>query len=188
MTVSISKASKGTGIVFILNNNKIKADVANVSNAVRNTVLSCGKESICLVEHFLAACSLLGIDDIEVTTSNNELIFGDGSALHWHDAFLKAGFSSAVQEKYGLSKTIFLKGDKKEIGAIPCDGFKVSYFMDWDHPALGKMWASWEQKDGADKLLRARSFAPKEENDFFGASDFLLTLDKNGFNKNYMSH
>ncbi len=192
VTVSISKAKEKSGIVFVVNNGKneaITAKVENVTNAIRNTVLSNGKESICLIEHFLAACSLLGVDDVEVSTNQNELIIGDGSAVHWQDIFTKTGLCSDVKEKYDLNETIFLKKDQKQIVAIPHNGFKASYYMDWDHPVLGKLFASWEPKDGAEgevnklRLLRARTFATKEENDYFGVSDRLLTLDKNGFNK-----
>ena len=186
VTVSISKGEKNTGIIFLLNNQKIYANIENVSNANRNTVLSNGTEVICLVEHFLAACSVLGVDDIEVTTDKNELVFSDGSALHWHDAFLKAGFCSEVFTKYELKVPIFIKDKDKEIVAIPHNGFKVSYFMDWDHPALGKLWGSWGPSEGKDthlRLLKARTFATKEENDFFGVSGILLTLEKNSFDK-----
>ena len=192
VTVSIGKGKVNSGIVFAVNNEKkefIPAKIENVSNAIRNTVLTNGKESICLVEHFLAACSLLGINDIEIITNQNELIIGDGSALHWQDIFLKADLCSDIKEKYDLKETIFIKKDKKQIVAIPHDGFKVSYYMDWNHPALGKLFASWESKDGKEsevnklRLLRARTFGTKEENDYFGVTDRLLTLDKNGFNK-----
>lgn len=185
VTVSINKKT-GSGVLFTINNGSkesISAKVENVSNATRNTVLTSGNESICLIEHFLAACSVLGVNDIEVTTNKNELIIGDGSAIHWRDAFLKANICSNVKEKIDLNKTIFVKKDKKQIAAIPHNGFKVSYYMDWEHPALGKLYASWEPKDGSEKILRARTFATKEENDYFGVTETLLTLDEKGFNK-----
>ena len=187
VTVSISKGLKDSGIIFVLNNEKIEANVCNVSNANRNTVLTGSKETVCLVEHFLAACSLLGIDDIEVKTNKNELVFGDGSALHWYEAFRKSDLMSPPsQNKYNLKEPLFIKSGNKEITAIPSSGFRVSYYMDWDHPALGKLWASWEQGEGEVaqlRLLRARTFGTKEENDFFGMSEKLLTLTENGFNK-----
>ena len=136
-----------------------------------------------MVEHFLAACSLLGINDIEVRTNKNELVFGDGSAIHWQNALLDAKYNSLVEIKHNLKEVIFLKENNKVITAIPHKGFKVSYFMDWEHKALGKLWASWELSDGFEKILRARTFATKEENDFFGMSDTLLTLTEDGFNK-----
>ena len=183
VTVSINKGKKDSGIVFVLNDEKIPALVNNVSNSTRNTVLSSGSESICLVEHFLAACSFLNIDDIEVKTNKNELVFGDGSALHWHDAFLKSNFSSGAENRLELKNVLFLKDKNKEIVAIPHKGFKVSYFMDWNHPALGKLWASWQYGDDIKKILSARTFGTKEENDFFNMSDKLLTLEKDSFNK-----
>lgn len=182
VTVSISKTSGNPGIVFVLNNERIPARVENVSNSNRNTVLSNGKESICLVEHFLAACSLLGVNDIEVTTNKNELVFNDGSAFHWYKALKGSSFMKDISLKYEVRGPIFIKDKGKQIVAIPHDGFKASYYMDWDHPALGKLFASWEPKDGTEKILRARTFATKEENDYFGVSDKLLTLEKDDFN------
>ncbi|MBI2996002.1 MAG: UDP-3-O-acyl-N-acetylglucosamine deacetylase [Candidatus Melainabacteria bacterium] len=183
VTVSINKAPANTGIVFILNGKEIPALVDNVTNSNRNIVLTKEEESICLVEHFLATCSLLGINDIKVTTNKNELIFNDGSAEHWQKAFLKLDFCNKVIEKYELKNSIFLKSQDKEIVAIPHSGFKVSYFMDWQHPLLGKKFVSWVPCDGVEILLKARTFATKEENDYFGMSESLLTLTEEGFNK-----
>ena len=178
----VNKAEKDTGIVFVLNNERIEAKIENVSNANRNTVLTNRNESICLVEHFLAACSLHGLDNLEVITNKNELVFGDGSAVHWHEAFLENGLTPKVSPKYFLKETLFVKVEDKIIAAIPHDGFKASYFMDYNHPALGKLFASWGEEDEIYKLVQARTFATKEENDFFAVSDRLLTLGENGFN------
>ncbi len=185
VNISIGKKKEKSGIDFVLNNERIPAHIDNVSCSNRNTVLAKGSETICLVEHFLAACSLLGVDGIEVVTDKNELIFDDGSAMHWHKLFSDSGLVKDVNEKYDLTDTVFIKNGDKEIVAIPHNGFKVSYSMDWNHPALGKLWASWQSGKGDDikKLLQARSFATKEENDFFNASDRLLTLEKDSFNK-----
>ena len=152
--------------------------------------MSNGVETICLVEHFLAACSVLGVNDIEVTTNKNELIFGDGSAIHWFKAFTNTSFVNDVTKKYHLKETLFVKNGEKFITAIPHDCFKVSYFMDYDHPAIGKLFTTWQPNECRGEvtsplhcLLRARTFGTKEENDFFGTSDWLLTLEKEHFNK-----
>jgi UDP-3-O-[3-hydroxymyristoyl] N-acetylglucosamine deacetylase len=186
VNVSIQKAKPGSGITFVLGNEKINANVKNVSNATRNTVLSTsGGETICLIEHFLAACSLLNVDDIEVHTNKNELVMGDGSAIHWFEAFKKASLikDEKIIQTHNIKETILIKKDKKEIVAIPHNGFKVSYAMDHPHPALGKMWASFEATEDPMKILRARTFGTKQENDFFGVTDKLLTLLDGEFNK-----
>jgi len=191
VNVSIQKAKPGSGITFVLGNEKINAHVKNVSNATRNTVLSTsGGETICLIEHFLAACSLFNVDDIEVHTNKNELVMGDGSAIHWYEAFKKAGLikNEKIMQSKEIKETILIKKEKKEIVAIPHNGFKVSYAMDHPHPAIGKIWASWdvsevESEIAQPRILRARTFGTKQENDFFGVSDRLLTLLDDKFNK-----
>lgn len=179
--VSINNAEINSGITFCLNNEKINANINNVSNTARNTVLSKKNETICLIEHFLAACSVLGINDINVLTNKNELVFDDGSAIHWYELFKKANLVSKVSKKYELKNPLFVKKDDKSIVAIPFDGFKVSYFMDYNHPALGKLFASWERDEDPVRLLRARTFAKKEENDFFGVSGRILSLTESSF-------
>lgn len=186
--IEISKNKRGGGITFKLGNTEIEAIVDNVINTTRNTVLSNNGENICLVEHFLATCSLLNITGILVKTNQPELIFDDGSAIHWFKTFLESDFCTDRDrnlpfEKYELSEPIFLKEKEKMLVAIPYKGFKVSYYMDWDHPSIGKIWAAWTKEDSIKKLLRARSFARKEENDYFGLTERLLTLCDEGFNK-----
>ena len=185
VNISISKAkdSDNAGIVFLLKDQRIPACVDFVSNTVRNTVLSNESESICLIEHFLAACSLFGISDIEVKCSANELVFNDGSAVHYFQAFKGSPYVKNIKEKYDLKEVIFLNDKKKQIVALPHNGFKISYFMDYDHPALGKLFGSWEKGEDPHKLLRARTFAPKDENNFFGLGEKLLSLDESSFNK-----
>lgn len=182
VTVSISKGQKGSGIKFVVNNKEIPANVSYVSSTTRNTVLMKDNSTICLVEHFLGACSLLGTDDIEVTTNKSELVFNDGSALHWYKLLPNFNLTSKIKKKYFLNEPVFIKLDDKVLAALPHDGFKVSYFMDYNHPAIGKLFASWDESDDAIKLMRARTFATKEENDFFGVSDKLLTLLNDSFN------
>lgn len=181
--VSIFREKKETGIVFVVNDKEIFAKLENVSNTTRNTVLSQNGESICLVEHFLAACSLLDVDNIKIRTNGNELIFEDGSALHFKEPLMRLGFSLRHPQKYDLKEAVFVKSNDKAVIAIPHESFKASYFMDYPHEAIGKKWASWEIKDGVDRLLRARTFGQEEENKFFNAENRLLTLTKSGFNK-----
>ena len=183
--VSPKKEIKGIDFIVLKNGKeeRINASVKNVTNTTRNTVLSGASESICLIEHFLGVCALLGISGLEVRTNSNELVFGDGSGNHWEQVLKDTGGVSEVLPKYELKEPIFLNGGNKQIAAIPHEGFKVSYYMDWNHPALGQLFASWEYKDGIEKVIRARTFATKQENDFFGMSDILLTLNEKGFNK-----
>ncbi len=183
VTVSISKSLENTGITFVLNDQRISADVDNVLNVTRNTMLGNGIESICLVEHFLATCSLMGVNNIDVITNKNELVFDDGSAMHWYKAFKDTEMCCVINEQFELNEPIFIKEDNKEIIAIPHNGFKVSYFLEWEHISLGKLFASWDKNEDIKRVIQARTFARKEEHDFFGVSDRLLTLDKNGFNK-----
>ena len=187
VSVLISQKKEIKGIDFVVykdgKEERINASVKNVTNTTRNTVLSGTSESICLIEHFLGVCTLLGASGLEVRTNSSELVFGDGSGKHWQHVLENLGAVSEVLPKYELKEPVFFNGENKQIVAIPHEGFKVSYYMDWNHPALGQLFTSWEYKDGVEKIIRARTFATKQENDFFGMSDSLVTLTEKGFNK-----
>ena len=179
VNVSINSADNENDIVFVVNNEKISAHVKNIINTARNTVLGKNDQTICLVEHFLSCCSVLGINNIEVTTNKNELIFDDGSALHWYRALKE--FSQKIKLKYFLSDTLFIKKGDKIISCIPSDSFKVSYFMDYNNPLLKNLWVSWSAGDNIERLLRSRTFAKKEENEFFGVAGRILSMTEDGF-------
>ncbi|MBI1858559.1 MAG: UDP-3-O-acyl-N-acetylglucosamine deacetylase [Candidatus Melainabacteria bacterium] len=170
------------GITFVVNKESIASSIDLVSHTGRNTVLGNGKESICLVEHFLAACSLMGVDNVLVKSNKNELIFNDGSAIHWKEVLAKGGFQKAITQKHDLKEPIMIKDGDKAIAIVPASKFKVSYFMDFEHPALGKLYASWGSEEDIARVLRARTFGTKIENDFFGVSGRLLTLLDDRFN------
>lgn len=112
---------------------------------------------------------------------------GDGSAIHWYEAFKNFGYIARDLtksiSKIELKKPIFIKKGNKEITAIPHEGFQASYSMSYPHPALGELWASYKDTEDPMKIIRARTFASKQENDYFGVSDRLLTLEESKFNK-----
>ncbi len=87
--VDLKPAPKNSGITFKVLSTKtneyvsIGANASNVVNTLRNVVL--GKEGtrLCIVEHFLAAATLWGLEDLDVAVAGPEMPLGDGSAKIW---------------------------------------------------------------------------------------------------------
>ena len=128
-------------LINIPEDSAILAHVNNISSTQRNTVLSNGTDSICLTEHFLAACALANLNNIDVYLDNEELPFGDGSANLWLELFKKHNLIQTVKEsQIKLKKEIYIEDPNqahKYIKAIPIDAnFTATYQMDWNHPKI----------------------------------------------------
>jgi len=165
----------------------IEAKISNLGSTQRNTVLSKGDQIVCLTEHFLAACSLMNVQNIDVILNENELPFGDGSAKLWVDFFKENNIGEKIsQSKKVLAEEIIVKDPNDEsrfIKAVPCDNFKATYLMDWDHPKIGKQEYTWSLNDELSELAHARTFSSEEENKIFGLDGWVVGLSKDDFTK-----
>ena len=59
----------------------IEASLENVRDIIRGTTLANGDIKVHTIEHILAACSALEIDNLEICLTNNEPPVLDGSAI-----------------------------------------------------------------------------------------------------------
>jgi UDP-3-O-[3-hydroxymyristoyl] N-acetylglucosamine deacetylase len=77
-SVRLKPGPADSGIVF---NGRIPARLANAFVEEHLVGLRQGKDTVLCVEHLLAACYGLGIDNLQVEVLGGEVPFGDGSAL-----------------------------------------------------------------------------------------------------------
>ncbi len=186
VAVEVSQTSSGSGIVFVVTQGqltvKIPAQAQYVVSTLRNVVLGLLPVRLCLVEHFLAAASLYGLNNLLVTVDGMELPLGDGSASFWLDAFAAAGWKqSVIEPTIELDTPIVCRNGDRMLLAVPDDKFSVSYHMDWDHPLIGKCWQSWETSSGADAIAGARTFGKLSENKLLGLENEVVSLTADGF-------
>jgi UDP-3-O-[3-hydroxymyristoyl] N-acetylglucosamine deacetylase len=161
---------------------QVRANTTSVVNTMRNVVLGCGKTRVCIVEHFLCAASLWGLEDLYVVVDGPEMPLADGSAELWIDIFEKAGIP-----KRKISCDITLpslsevsKGDRS-ILAIPDDKFSVTYLMDWNHPKIGHIWQSWDLSKDIKEIYQARTFGMLKEHEMLGLADDVVSLTEDDF-------
>ncbi len=117
---------------------EIPAKAENVGDTMLSTSLILGDARVSTVEHLLSAMAGLGIDNAIVDIDGAEIPIMDGSA----GPFIFLIQSAGIQEQSALKKFIRIKkeititdGDKKAT-FLPFDGFKVSFSIDFDHPAI----------------------------------------------------
>lgn len=140
--LSLKPAPVDTGIVFRRVDLDPAVDIPAVAENVGDTTLSTTLVSrgvkISTVEHLLSAMAGLGIDNAVVEVSAPEVPIMDGSA----GPFVFLIQSAGIQEQAASKKFIRIKkevhvieGDKKA-SFKPFNGFKVSFGIDFDHPAF----------------------------------------------------
>jgi UDP-3-O-[3-hydroxymyristoyl] N-acetylglucosamine deacetylase len=188
ISVSVTKAEAGTGIVFVVSDKtkreqiSLPANASYVVNTLRNVVL--GKEStrLCIVEHFLAAATLWGTEDLIVHVDGPEMPLGDGSANFWIELFKTSHLKRIVpQATKQLNEAIMVSKQDRALIALPDEKFSITYLMDWEHPLIGKRWQTWDaSKDPAD-LTNARTFGMLKEHELLGLSNDVVSLTPEGF-------
>ncbi len=191
--VSVFQAAPGSGITFEIPSKtgantgedpfvRIPAHADYVVNTLRNVVLGEGQARLCIVEHFLAAASLWGATDLLVRVEGPEMPIGDGSAKIWIDQFALAGIPKVeITPQYELPEAFFVAKGDREILAVPADRFSISYMMDWDHPRIGKRWATWQLGQNIAEIGRARTFGSLKEHEMLGLQNDVVSLTEEGF-------
>lgn len=141
-------APPGTGIEFLRTDipdaPPIPAHISYRSPKERRTRLSRGSAEIDTVEHLLAACSGLGIDNLTVEVGGPELPGMDGSSRVFLEQFKRAGLveQRAEAKLFVLDQPIYVRDGETTLVALPNDrpGLRLQYVASF--PALGAQPAS----------------------------------------------
>jgi len=159
-------APEGFGIRFVRldipGKPLIPADVSHVLGITRGTTIGSGSARVHTVEHMLAACAGLGIDNLEVHLTNNEPPVLDGSAKPFVELFLKAGIrqQNAPRTCYRLQQPVVYESGGTKITAQPADNFSIDCTIGYKHPALAHQQASFvlSSESFAAEIAPARTF------------------------------
>ena len=142
--LTLRPAAVNTGIIFrridITPAVEIKASPDNVGDTNLSTTLIKNNVRISTVEHLLSALAGFGIDNAYIDLSADEVPIMDGSA----GPFVFLVQSAGVEEQKELKRFLRIKkkvkvedGDKWAMFE-PFDGFKVSFGIDFNHPAFNE--------------------------------------------------
>jgi UDP-3-O-[3-hydroxymyristoyl] N-acetylglucosamine deacetylase len=118
----------------------IEARPENVGETTLSTTLVNGSVKISTVEHLLSAFAGLGIDNAYVDVSAPEVPIMDGSAGPFVFLIQSAGVEEqdAPKRFIRIKKPVQVEDGDKWARFDPYDGFKVSFTIDFDHPAFQK--------------------------------------------------
>jgi len=140
--MTLKPAAENTGILFRRTDldpvAEIPARALNVVDTTLSTNLSYNGVRVATVEHLLSALAGLGIDNVIVELSAEEVPIMDGSAAPFVFLVQSAGIreQNAPKQFIRIKKEVSVDIDGKTASFKPFNGFKVGFCIDFDHPAF----------------------------------------------------
>jgi UDP-3-O-[3-hydroxymyristoyl] N-acetylglucosamine deacetylase / 3-hydroxyacyl-[acyl-carrier-protein] dehydratase len=167
-TLTINPAKENSGIIFrridLKDNPVIPADVDFVIDTNRGTMLENSGVRIHTVEHVLAALGGLGIDNAIIELTGPEPPIMDGSSLPFVKAIIEVGVvpQKEIQDIFKVIEPIQLDDldNDIEIGILPADQLKVTFFMDYGLQNFGLQYVLVEnvENEFENAIAPARTF------------------------------
>ncbi|TRW91433.1 UDP-3-O-acyl-N-acetylglucosamine deacetylase [Candidatus Methylobacter oryzae] len=116
----------------------ILATPENVGETMLSTTLVAGDVKISTIEHLLSAFAGLGIDNAIIDVSAAEVPIMDGSAGPFVFLLQSAGVEEQDSPKQyiRIKRSIRVEDGDKWAAFDPFDGFKVTFTIDFEHPAF----------------------------------------------------
>jgi UDP-3-O-[3-hydroxymyristoyl] N-acetylglucosamine deacetylase len=142
--VKIRPAPEGSGIVFqrvdLPDNPILHAEVDNIRETPRCTILGNQEFRVQTVEHILSAVKAFDIDNIIVELDGPEIPSCDGSSLPFVELIERAGVvsQSATKKIYHVEVPIFWSKGDVHLVILPAEEFRISYTLNYPNSDLLK--------------------------------------------------
>jgi UDP-3-O-[3-hydroxymyristoyl] N-acetylglucosamine deacetylase len=144
--LTLRPAAPDTGIVFRRVDLPQPVDIVISAEAVTDTrlasTISSGSAKVHTVEHLMSACAGLGIDNLVVDITAEEVPILDGSASSFVFLLQSAGIAlqAAPKRFIRVIKPVEVRegegANVKWARLTPYQGYKLSFEIDFDHPAV----------------------------------------------------
>ena len=170
--IKILPAKENHGIVFkrtdLKNNNSIKANFSNVTSAKLCTTLENDYGvKVSTVEHLLAACYIIGIDNAIIEIDNEEVPIMDGSSKDFLNIIKKIDLvDQNKKRKYLkiLNKIELVEGKRKAVIEPNKSSLEVDFQLDYENKIIGKQKNVVDfQKDNLADVSSSRTFCLYED-------------------------
>ncbi len=179
-TVHLVPATQASGLLFVHTPSgteiPVRADLAG--DLVLATTLVKDGIRLQTVEHLLSALVGLEIEHLRIEVDAEELPILDGSAAPWVEAILDTGVTALAGRRRFLKITrpMEVRNGDRWIRALPFDGFRLRYVIDFPVPALGRQSRelSLTPEKYRRELCSARTFCLAQEIDQLRARGLAL--------------
>ncbi|RMH03448.1 MAG: UDP-3-O-[3-hydroxymyristoyl] N-acetylglucosamine deacetylase [Planctomycetota bacterium] len=168
----LEPAAAGSGVLFRRSDLDDPVDIPALSghliHSARRTVLRVDGQEVGMIEHLLAACQGLGVDNLLVLVDGDELPGFDGSVLAYAEALQKGGIVEQKEERpvLRLEEPLFVRDGDAEIVALPPSGPGLRVRYQPELPAgydAGPVTFDSEGGDFLAEIAPARTFVRAEE-------------------------
>lgn len=172
VNLSLRPAAANTGIVFRRIDLDSPVEIKAAPESVQETMLSTTlvkvdgdtTVKVSTIEHLMSALAGLGIDNAYIDMSAEEVPIMDGSAAPFIFLIESAGIESqaAAKKFVKINKPVRFENQSGWAELTPYNGFKVSFEIDFDHPAVKNSSQNLELdlsiESYATEISRARTF------------------------------
>jgi UDP-3-O-[3-hydroxymyristoyl] N-acetylglucosamine deacetylase len=144
--LTLRPAPVNTGIVFrrvdITPPVSLPANAMSIGDTRMASVLEKDGVRVSTVEHLMSACAGLGIDNLIVDVTAEEIPIMDGSAASFVFLLQQAGSSEQESAKkfVRVLKPVEVRegqGKQEKWARLePCHGFRLKFFIEFNHPAI----------------------------------------------------
>lgn len=144
--LTLRPAQPDTGIVFRRVDLPVPVDIPMSATAVSDTrmatTVSHGAARVATVEHLMSACAGLGIDNLYVDITAEEVPIMDGSAASFVFLLQSAGIAlqNAPKRFIRVTQAVEVRegdgADLKWARLEPFNGYRLSFEIDFNHPAV----------------------------------------------------
>ncbi|MEH6469065.1 MAG: UDP-3-O-acyl-N-acetylglucosamine deacetylase [Porticoccus sp.] len=194
--LTLHPAPVNTGIIFRRTDLdpvvEIVAKAENVGETTLSTTLMNGDVRVSTVEHLLSAMAGLGIDNAIIDVTAPEVPIMDGSAGPFVFLLQSAGIKEQEEPKQfiRIKRPVTVTDGDKVASFKPFDGFKVTFSIDFDHPAFHnrtlKAEVDFSSTSFVKEVSRARTFGFMHEIEYLrsqglargGSMDNAIVVDE----------
>ncbi|MBC7916279.1 MAG: UDP-3-O-acyl-N-acetylglucosamine deacetylase [Rhodoferax sp.] len=186
--ITLRPAAPDTGIVFRRVDLPQPVDIAMSATAVTDTrmasTISSGSAKVSTVEHLMSACAGLGIDNLYVDITAEEVPILDGSAASFVFLLQSAGIElqNVPRRFIRVLRTVEVRegtgANEKWARLDPFHGYKLRFEIEFNHPAVDSSGQSVEFDMSRDSysrdIARARTFGFTKDVEMMRANGLAL--------------
>ncbi|MCX7255628.1 MAG: UDP-3-O-acyl-N-acetylglucosamine deacetylase [Polaromonas sp.] len=186
--LTLRPAPPDTGIIFRRTDLPQPVEIPVSAEAVTDTrlasTISSGSAKVLTVEHLMSACAGLGIDNLIIDITAEEVPILDGSASSFVFLLQSAGIAlqDAPRRFVRILKPVEVRqgegANVKWARLSPYEGYKLSFEIDFDHPAVDSTGQRVEFDMGAGAysrdIARARTFGFTKDVEMMRANGLAL--------------
>jgi UDP-3-O-[3-hydroxymyristoyl] N-acetylglucosamine deacetylase len=144
--LTLSPAAADTGVLFRApDGTLIPATIDSVVDGHFATTIGAFGVRVRTIEHLMAAAAAMGIDNVLIDVSGDELPAMDGSSRRFVELLASAGRVSlpATRRPLVIDEPVRVEEGTRWIQVLPAESYRISYTLDHDHPAIGLQVASY---------------------------------------------